>query len=212
MPTALTFTSLQSDMQAYLERGSVQDATVYAQLPRLINLAERGCARDTKIQGYITVLTTTIAANTSTLAKPDGWRETVSMFYGTGQQRNPIYPRSYEYARYYWPDPTVTDVPLYYADYDYENWLIAPTPAIGYNLEVNCYVLPPLLDATNTTNWLTNYAPELLEYRAFWELSLFLRSDADAQRWAGKYQAALGAINTEDLQKIIDRTTTRLEA
>lgn len=212
MPTALTFTSLQSDMQAYLERGGPLDATVNAQIPRLINLAERGCVRDTKIQGYITVLTTTLNANTSTLAKPDGWRETVSMYYGSGSTRNPIFPRSYDYLRMYWPDPSQTGTVLFYADYDYQNWLFAPTPSANINLEILCYMQPPLLDASNTTNWLTEYAPELLEYRAFWEMCLFLKDDAGASRWAQKYAAALGGINTEDLQKIIDRSVTRQEA
>jgi hypothetical protein len=212
MPTALTFTSLQTDMQAYLERGSIQDATVYAQLPRLINLAERGIVRDTKIQGFITVLTTTLPANTSTLAKPDGWRETVSMYYGAGTSRTPIFPRSYDYCRAYWPDPAVTGTVQFYADYDYQNWLFVATPAALLNLEILCYMQPPLLDSGNTTNWLTEYAPEVLEYRAFWEMALFLKDDAGAGRWAQKYQAALGGVNTEDLQKIIDRSVTRIEA
>ena len=212
MPTALSYTSLLSDMQTYSERGGVLDATVAAQLPRLINLAERGIVRDTKIQGFITVLTTNLPANTSTLAKPDGFREVVSMYYGSGTQRLPIFPRSYDYLRVYWPDPAVTGTVQFYADYDYQNWLFAPTPVATISLEILCYLQPPLLDAVTTTNWLTQYAPELLEYRCFWELALFLKDDTAAGRWAQKYQAALGGINTEDMQKIIDRSVTRIEA
>jgi hypothetical protein len=212
MPTALNFTTLQDDMTAYLQRGGPLDVTTQAQLPRLINLAERGIARDIKIQGYIVPVTTTLAAGISTLIKPDGWRQTVSMFYGVGQKRTPLYPRSLEYCRAYWPDPTQTSAPLFYADYNYGNWLFAPTPDQTYNAEILYYSLPPLLDPTNTTNWLTDFAPELLEYRAFWEMSLFIRAPDDANVWQQKYTSALEAINTEDLQKIADRTTTRQEA
>lgn len=212
MPTALNFTSLQADMRAYLERGGTLDTTVAAQLPRLINLAERGCARDVKIQGYIVPVTTSLVSAVSTLAKPDRWRDTVSFFYGTGNTRNPLFPRSFEYCRTYWPDPTQTSVPLFYADYDYNNWLIAPTPVATYNAEILYYQLPPLLDSVNVTNWLTDFAPEILEYRSFWEMALFLRNPSEAEVWHNKYQMALAAINEEDLRKIVDRSTTRQEA
>lgn len=199
-------------MKAYLQRGGPLDVTTQHQLPRLINLAERGIARDIKIQGFIVPVTTTIPANISTLVKPDGWRQTVSFFYGLNQMRNPIFPRSYEYCRAYWPDPTQTDLPLFYSDYNYSNWLIVPTPGVPYNAEILYYSLPPLLDAVNTTNWATDFAPELLEYRAFWEMALYMRASDDAATWEKKYTNALSAINTEDLQKIVDRTSTRQEA
>ena len=57
MPTAMTFNSLQDDLRGYLERGTAVDVTVYEQLPRLINLAERDIARALKIQGFINVVT-----------------------------------------------------------------------------------------------------------------------------------------------------------
>lgn len=214
MPTALNFSTLQSDMRAYLQRGGNLDVTTEAQLPRLINLAERGIARDLKIQGYTVPVTGTLPVNISTLTKPDGWRETVSMFYGVvgSQKRNPIFPRSLEYCRAYWPDPTQTSPPLFYADYDYSHWLFAPTPDVEYNLEIIYYSLPPLLDSTNTSNWLTDFAPELLQYRALWEMALYMRAPDDASTWQTKYTDAMSAINTEDLQKIVDRSTTRQEA
>lgn len=212
MPAALNFATLQQDMQSYLERGGTQDVTVFNQLPRLINLAERSIAREIKVQGFIVPVTTTLPMNTSTLAKPDGWRETVSFFYGVNQERIPLFPRSYEYCRAYWPDPTKTSKPKFYSDYDYSNWLLVPTFDQIYNIEINYYSLPPLLDPVNTNNWLTNFAPEVLQYRAFAEMALFLKAYADSDQFMGKYTAALSSINVEDLQKIADRSTTRQEA
>ena len=214
MPTALNFSTLQDDMKAYLQRNGPLDPTTEAQLPRLINLAERGIARELKIQGFIVPVTTVLPASISTLIKPDGWRETVSMFYGvTGSQaRTPITPRSVEYIRSYWPDPTQTGAPLFYADYTYSTWLFGPTPDVDYNMEIIYYSLPPLLDSVNTTNWLSDFAPEVLEYRAFWEMALFIRAPDDAQTWQQKYTDAMNSINQEDLQKIADRSTTRQEA
>ena len=102
MPTAMTFTSLLTDLRQYLERGTSVDTTVFEQLPRLINLAERDIARKLKIQGFINVVTSAMAAGTSVYAKPDRWRDTISINFGIGaanNQRTPLFPRSYEYCR-----------------------------------------------------------------------------------------------------------------
>lgn len=208
----MTFTSLQEDVRRYLERGYVDDTTVYEQLPRLINLAERAIATELKFQGFINVVTTALAAGTSVYQKPDRWRQTVSINFGTGTDNNsrtPLFPRSYEYCRYYWPDSTVQDQPEFYADYDYQHWLIVPTPDDDYPMEVIYYQQPPLLDETNETNWLTDYAPNALLYRTLLETSPFLKNDERIPTWQTMYAQQMQTINTQDLQKIVDRSSTR---
>lgn len=219
MPTAMTFTSLQEDLRRYLERGEVTDTTVYEQLPRLINNAEREIAVDLKILGFIEPMISTLTAGTSVYAKPDRWRSTVSMNYGivganpaNQNKRIQLYTRSYEYCRQYWPDSEVTDPeqpPEFYADYDYGHWLIAPTPAIDYPWEVLCYVLPALLDTTNQTNWLTNYAPTTLLYRSLLECIPFLKQDERTKTFAPMYEQSKGMLNVQDLRRIVDRNTAR---
>ncbi|HUW45327.1 MAG TPA: hypothetical protein VMW50_05960 [Dehalococcoidia bacterium] len=214
MATAMTFTSLLVDLRQYLERGTVVDTTVFEQLPRLINLAERDIARSIKIQGFINVVTSVMAAGTSVYAKPDRWRETISINFGVGvaQVRTPVFPRSYEYCRMYAPDSAIQDVPQFYADYNYSNWLIAPTPDAAYPFEVLYYELPALLDAVNQTNWLTDYAPNALLHGCLLQCVRFLKADERIPVWQQNYTEDLQKLDGEDLQKIIDRTTTRQEA
>lgn len=216
MPTALTFTSLQEDLRRYLERGEITDPTVYAQLPRLINNAEREIAQDLKILGFIDPMNSVLVAGTSVYQKPDRWRQTVSMNFGVvGQdpllqnKRNQIYPRSYEYLRTYWPDSDVRGQPKFYADYSYTHWIVAPTPVIDYPWEVVCWQLPALLDATNQTNWLTDYAPTTLLYRSLMECSPFLKEDERIPVWKGMYTDSKGTLNIQDLRRIADRNTAR---
>jgi hypothetical protein len=208
----MTFTSLQEDMRRYLERGAVADTEVYEQLPSLINLAERAIATELKFQGFINVVTTTLVQGTSVYEKPDRWRQTVSMNFGTGatnDSRTPLFPRSYEYLRAYWPDSTVEEQPEFYADYDYQHWLVAPTPDDNYPIEIVYYQQPPLLDSSNQTNWLTDYAPNALLYRSLLEATPFLKNDERIPVWEGMYAKQMQAINTQDLQKIVDRAATR---
>lgn len=216
MPIAMTYNSLLNDLRAYLERGATlaTDPTVYEMLPMLIGMAERRLARELKIQGTVNVVTSILVVGQSVYDKPDRWRETVSMFVGTGtgnNTRSEIYPRAYEYIRSYWPNPTTTGTPRFYADYDYSHWLIAPTPASALPMEILYYELPPLLDDTNQTNWFTEYAPNALLYATLLESAPFLKNDERIATWEGFYNRSVAALNGEDIRQISDRGIIRRE-
>ena len=217
MATTTTFASLQTDLRRYLERGFTlaSDEIVYEQLPRLINLAERRIARELKVQGLINIVTSNFQPGLAVYPKPDRWRSTVSFNFGQGTNNNEytqLWPRSYEYVRSYWPDREQTGVPVFYADYDYNNWIVSPTPDAAYPFEVLVYQLTPLLDDANQSNWLTEYAPQLLLYASLLEATPFLKNDERIAVWQQMYDRAAQALNGEDLSKILDRSTKRAEA
>jgi hypothetical protein len=206
----MTYSSLLEDVRRYLERGftAESDQIVYEQLPRLITLGERRISRELKIQGFIRAVTTSLQTGVATYRKPDRWRDTVSMTLN-GQ---PIFARSYEYCRSYWPDEAETGTPQFYADYDYNHWLITPTPAADSTLEVMYYEQPRFLGEDFQTNWLTEYAPDLLLYATLLEATPFLKKDERIGTWQQMYDRAAQALNGEDLKKIMDRSAQRTEA
>lgn len=215
--TGMTFNALESDVRNYLERGysAVLDPIVFEQIPRLITLAERRITADLKLQGFIVAVTSVMQSGVAVYPKPDRWRETISINFGTGTQNNtrkPLFARSYEYIRNYWPNDTQTDEPKFYADYDYKNWIVCPTPDEDYPFEVMYYELPALLSTENQTNWLTEYAPQLLLYGTLLEATPFLKNDERIAVWQGFYDRSLAALGREDLKKITDRATVRTEA
>lgn len=210
MSYAMTFTSLLEDVRRYLERGftAESDPIVYQQLPRLVTLAERRIARELKIQGFVRAVTTPLAANTAVYQKPDRWRDTISM---TVNGR-PIFARSYEYCRGYWPDEAQTAAPEFYCDYDYQHWLIVPTPSAADTLQVLYYEQPRFIDEDNQTNWLTDYAPDALLYATLLEATPFLKNDERVATWQAMYDRAAQALGGEDLKRILDRNAARSEA
>lgn len=206
----MTYSSLLEDVRRYLERGftAESDQIVYEQLPRLITLGERRISRELKIQGFIRAVTTPLQAGVATYRKPDRWRDTVSMTLNGA----PIFARAYEYCRNYWPDEAQTATPQFYADYDYNHWLITPTPNADSTLEVMYYEQPRFLGEDFQTNWLTEYAPDLLLYATLLEATPFLKKDERIGTWQQLYDRAAQAINGEDLKKIMDRSAQRTEA
>ena len=210
MSYTMTYDSLLVDIRRYLERGFTQasDQIVFDQLPRLVTLAERRIARELKIEGFIRAITTPLSIGVSTYLYPDRWRDTISMTVdGT-----PIQTRSYEYLRNYWPNEAQTASPQFYADYDYANWLIAPTPNAASTLEILYYEQPALLGPNLQSNWLTDYAPELVLYASLLEATPFLKNDERVQLWQSLYDRCAQAFNGQDLGRILDRAAQRSEA
>lgn len=210
MSYSMTYDSLLDDVRRYLERGftAESDQIVYEQLPRLVTLGERRIARELKVQGFIRAVTTPLQVGVAVYRKPDRWRDTVSMTIN-GQ---PIFGRSYEFCRGYWPDESQTAKPAYYADYDYQHWLLAPTPNATDTLEILYYEQPRFLDDEFQTNWLTEYAPDLLLYATLLEAAPFLKKDERIQTWQAMYDRAAQALSGEDLKRILDRSAARSEA
>ena len=221
MATNVTYSSLFSDIQVYLERGgsATTDPTVYNQIPRLINAAERDCAEFLKILGQIEPLVSLPPAGfqlgNAIVPKPDRWRATVSMNYGTGtgnQIKTQLYPRALEYVSAYWPNRSAYDSnnpPQFYAEYDYQHWLIGPTPDQAYPFEVICYMQPPLLDSSNQSNFWTQYTPNLLLYGALLQATPFLKDDPRIPVWQSDFDRHLASLNGQDLQRILDRAAQR---
>lgn len=219
MPTTVNFTSLTTDVTRYLQRGgsATTDPIVFDQIPRLINGAERKLAQVLKILGQIEVLTSVVGLQSGNpyITKPDRWRKTVSMTYGTGTDKNnrkQLFERSYEYCQAYWPNRATTDVnnpPEFYSDVDYQHWFVSPTPDQDYPSELVLYMQPPLLDAVNQTNFWTDYASNALLYGALLEATPFLKDDTRIQTWGTFWQGEIASLSGQDLQRILDRAAER---
>jgi hypothetical protein len=198
----MTYTNLVSDIEKYLER---TDTVTIERIPTFIGLAEQVLAADLKFLGNLTVATSTMVQGEAIIDKPARWRKTVSMNVTVAGERRPVLLRKYEYLREYWPDPADTDVPLYYCDYDYTHWLIAPTPDDDYTYEVLYYERVQPLDSSNQTNWFTQYAPQALLYGSLLQAMPFLKNDDRIPMWQQQYTAIVNTLKTEDVSRIGDR-------
>jgi hypothetical protein len=198
----MTYDSLVNDISTYLER---TDTATLEKIPQFIMLAEQIIAADLKFLGNLNVVQSNMVANEDVLDKPARWRKTVSMNITVDGKRQPVLLRDYEYLREYWPDPTQTDTPLYYSDYDYTHWLVAPTPDTNYTFEVLYYQRVPPLSSANQTNWFTEYAPQAMLYGSLLQAMPFLKNDERVQLWQAMYQQAIEMLKLENVARIGDR-------
>lgn len=203
---ALTYSSLVTDVLAYADRN---DTPFIDQIPRFIMLAENRIASEIRGLGFIKVVTGTMTINDPVVTKPARWRETISLNYGTGALNNSrvfLKLRTYEYCRQYWPDSTEIGAPIYYADYNYDNYLVVPTPVAAYPFELVYHERPLPLSDTNETNWTTEYAPQLLLYATLLEAAPWLKNYEILPMWQNMFDKAAAAISKEDMANITDKT------
>jgi hypothetical protein len=204
----MTYDSLVENIQSYLER---TDTATLEKIPLFIMLAEQVIASEIKFLGNLTVVESAMVADNPVIAKPVRWHKTVSMNVTVDGVKNPVLLRKYEYLREYWPDQTQTDVPRFYCDYNYENWLVAPTPSTNFSFEVLYYERVQPLDSSNQTNWFTIYAPQALLYGSLLQAMPFLKNDERTPIWQAQYQAIMQTLKTEDIQRIGDRQASVLD-
>lgn len=82
-----------------------------------------------------------------------------------------------EYLQEY--NPTgATGVPKYYALFDINNFLLAPTPAAAYSVELHYYYKPASIVDTGTS-WLGDNAEQALLYGTLFEAYTYMKGDAD---------------------------------
>lgn len=203
----MTYDSLTAQVLAYMDR---TDQDVRDQVPNFISQAEQRISRESKNVGLEQYVVSNFIVGQSVYQKPARWRRSLTMNYGIGNTndtRVQMYLRKYDYIRAYWPDPTVTGAPLYYADYGYSNFIVCPTPNATYPFEFSYLELPEPLSSSNQTNWLTNYAPDVLLYATLLEAMPYLKDDDRIPVWQMMYDRGLQSLNGQDDQRLNDRAS-----
>ena len=204
----MTYDSLNTMVLQYLER---RDAAVVEAIPTFITLAEFEIAQQIKTLGQMQVVESTMTIGNPVIQKPARWRKTTSMEVSSAGSKSPVLLRKYEYLKSYTPDATTTGLPLFYADYDYDHWLVAPTPDQAYPFEVLYYERLEPLSSSNQTNWITQNAPNAMLFGTLLQAMPFLKNDA-RQIFQQKYQEALAALKAEDVTRVGDRQAIAVDS
>jgi hypothetical protein len=205
----MTYDSLVIQVTKYL---NTTNAVTIDQITNFIYQAEQRIARESKTLGLVVYVTGAFTPNEAVLPKPARWRRTLTFNFGTGidnNTRNQIFLTEYDFLRYYWPNPTVTGEPKFYADYGFDHLIVAPTPDEAYPFEYSYLQLPEPLSEDVQTNWLTNNAPDVLLYATLLEAIPFIKNDDRIPVWESFYMKAIASLNGQDSLRIKDRASDR---
>lgn len=155
----------------------------------------------------LTTFTYSATANSTSAVSIGGAEVTAS--FPNNEAYTPILLRSFEYARSFWPNQSLTNPPKFYADYGYYNWLISPTPDQAYPFVLGYLETPQVIDAAYQSNYLTEFMPEVLLKAVLLEAMLDLKNDERIPVVEAEYVKAISSWNAKDKLRKVDRYVSR---
>jgi hypothetical protein len=177
-------------------------------IPDFIYQAEQRICRESKNIGLEMYVQGNLTPNVATLVKPARWRRSLTLGVWDEQDKyHQLFVRNYEFLRAYTSAQKVSALPKYYGDYGYEAMLLSPTPDQAYRFEYGYLQLPTPLSPENQTNWLTDYAPDVLLYAILLEAVPFLKNDERIPVWESAYARGLASLNQQDEARQNDRAS-----
>ncbi len=213
MAEYLTYNKLIEKIPQYLNR---YDDTVVNNLPFFIMLAERRISRDFKILGTKRFINGTLINGENLIAKPNRWLKTSSFAISVPAQYiedtytlEPLFDREITFCQLYWPNVQVLDKPEYYADFEYDQWYIVPTPDKKYNYTSSYFEVPVLIDESNSNNFYTDELPDLLLYGCLTEACGFLKDITLESKWGTRYAKSLEAAMAQNQSLVVDAQNRR---
>jgi hypothetical protein len=95
------------------------------------------------------------------------------------------------FIREAYPSQTDTGLPLYYAVFDYDSFILGPMPNSTYTMELHYFYYPASI-TTAGTSWLGDNFESVLLYGSLLEAASFMKSDADViKNYTDRYNEAL---------------------
>jgi hypothetical protein len=98
------------------------------------------------------------------------------------------------FIREAYPSQTDTGLPLYYAVFDYNTFILGPMPNANYTVELHYFYYPPSI-VTAGTSWLGDNFESALLYGSLLEAASFMKSEADViKNYTDRYNEAIARL------------------
>jgi len=191
----MTYSSLTQDLKDWMEN----DGTEFSnETDNFIGMAEQRIVRDIDPQAFTTSAYSSFNVNDRFVTKPtDALIIRHLLYLDSDSKRNFLEKKTDEFIYDYWPTSATTGTPKYWTDYNDTELLVAPTPSAALTIEMSYVQRLDTLSSSNTTNWLTINAQELLLFGSLMEACTFSKSREDLQIYSQRYKAAVDSINNQ---------------
>ena len=191
----MTYATLTQDLKDWMEN----DGTEFSnETDNFIGLTEQRIVRDIDPLIFTKSAFSSFNVNDRFVTKPtDALVIRHLLYLDSDNKRYFLEKRTDEYIYDYWPTASTTGTPKYWSNYIDTEILVAPTPSDALRIEMSYIQRLDPLSSTNTTNWLTINAQELLLFGALMEACTFSKNREDLQIYSSRYKAAVDSINNQ---------------
>tara|TARA_X000001382_G_C3148965_1_gene172283 strand:+ start:143 stop:787 length:645 start_codon:yes stop_codon:yes gene_type:complete len=190
---SFTLATLKTAIKDYTEN---QETTFTNHLNDFIVSAEERILKSVDLEFFRKNVTGGMTTSNKYLAVPTDYLASFSLSIEVSSSKVFLLQKDVNFLQEYNPDAS-TGRPKYYAVFDVNNFIIAPTPNSDYNVELHYYYRPSSLTAAGDsgTTWLSTNAPNSLLYGSLIEAYTFMKGETDVmQLYNSRFMESLARI------------------
>ena len=175
---SFTLATLKTAIQDYTDNS---ETTFVTHLPDFIKAAEEKIFKSVDLDIFRKNVTSSFTASDQFLTVPNDYLASFSLQITTSGSESFLLKKDVNYLREYTPASTTTGLPKYYARFDENHFMVAPTPNSAYTVELHYYFRPASLTAgaDSGTTWVSTNAPFALLYGSLVEAYSFMKGEQD---------------------------------
>ena len=201
----MTYGELKTAIQDYTEN---DETTFVNNLPLFIRLAEERILKSVQLNLFQKNQAGTMTSGNQYLAAPSDFLAPFSLSIDVSGAAEFLLFKDLDFVQTYTPDPTTTGQPKYYAQFDVDNFILAPTPNANFTVDIHYLYRPASLTAgaDSGTSWLSTNAEIALLYGSLVEAYTYMKGDMNLmQMYVQRYGEAVSRLkNLGEAQETID--------
>ena len=159
-------------------------------IPNFIKAAEEKILKSVDLDYFRKNVTSALTSSDAFLTVPSDYLASFSLQITTSGSESFILQKDVNFIREYTPASSTTGLPKYFARFDENNFILAPTPDSNYTIELHYFYRPDSLTAGSDsgTTWVSTNAPFALLYGSLVEAYTFMKGEPDViQNYNGLY-------------------------
>tara|TARA_Y100001938_G_C7992580_1_gene380276 strand:- start:33 stop:680 length:648 start_codon:yes stop_codon:yes gene_type:complete len=175
---SFTLATLKTAIQDYTDNS---ETTFVNNLNNFIKAAEEKIFKSVDLDIFRKNVTSALTSSDQFLTVPSDYLASFSLQITTAGSESFLLQKDVNYLREYTPAASTTGLPKYYARFDENNFMLAPTPDSNYAIELHYYFRPTSLTAgaDSGTTWISTNAPFALLYGSLIEAYTFMKGETD---------------------------------
>ena len=184
---SFTKATLTTAIQDYTDNS---ETTFVNNIPNFIKAAEEKIFKSIDLDIFRKNVTSALTSSDAFLTVPNDYLASFSLQITTSGSESFLLQKDVNFIREYTPASTTTGLPKYYARFDEDNFILAPTPNSNYTIQLNYFYRPASLTAGSDsgTTWVSTNAPFALLYGSLVEAYTFMKGEPDViQNYNGLY-------------------------
>ena len=175
---SFTKATLTTAIQDYTDNS---ETTFVNNIPNFIKASEEKILKSVDLDYFRKNVTSALTSSDEFLTVPSDYLASFSLQITTSGSESFLLQKDVNFLREYTPASTTTGLPKYYARFDEDNFIVAPTPNSNYTIQLNYFYRPASLTAGSDsgTTWVSTNAPFALLYGSLVEAYTFMKGEPD---------------------------------